>query len=489
MNILTLLGLLAFCLASHGQLTDQSIGSLCNSHDDCSAIKCEFGGLAACYGACVCEAGYDRGDQFMYKLISNINRYTNTHCTGKVLRRKRSMTHNPSNRLSRKIADTIKFEESKINKRSVKNIQSSQEVLLDALSNCGSNSSIQEMQSWFSLANSLRLLSPADEMDFFRDWNNFIRPFSKDTLMRDDFTQSFKRLQAKDVVTGLSKSKAFQKLFWPFVYDIAFMNQKLAVIGLTGNVVPSRAQKSVFYSAVEKIQDIRVPVIERQVVYSFDNKNLVNDFIHYDNDSDNMAVNNTEKFTFDLTERKEIIRKTDAAMELIKQTMPEVYRGINQLIGCFAFYKAEDRAHISGSMNAAIGIIWFDPSATEEWTIPFYAEQIVHEYIHTSLYMAEMVHGMFSDHTKLSQSKVMSSIRLEKRDYDKSFHACYVSTGLVAFHAQAGFWTRAQSLAETIDTTMNELIAINQADKLLSHAGEATLNSMKDFLTVIRLVD
>lgn len=48
-------------------------------------------------------------------------------------------------------------------------------------------------------------------------------------------------------------------------------------------------------------------------------------------------------------------------------------------------------------LSSAVGLIWLDPSKGGDWSVPFLAEQIVHEYIHTTLFIAEMVPGMYSD--------------------------------------------------------------------------------------------
>lgn len=342
------------------------------------------------------------------------------------------MIHEPRNRLSKKIADTITFEESRINKRSVRHAPSIRHnEMLYPQQGCSDNSTDDHLeQKWITVANALSLHAPIEEDEFFKKWMSFIKPFSNETVKREEFSHVFPKLSVNDVVSGISTTNAFQRLFWPFVYEVAFMNQKLALLGLTGKEVPSRIQKSAFYAALENIQAIKIPIVERKITYSFYDTDILGSMVHYDGISNDVSANNSKKHLFNANEQREIIKKTDAALELIKETMPDLHRAINQMVGCIAFYKAEDRAHISGSMTSAIGIIWFDPSATVEWTIPFYAEQIVHEYIHTSLYVAELVHGMFSDHRKLPGAKVMSSIRLEKRDYDKSFHACYVSTGL-----------------------------------------------------------
>jgi hypothetical protein len=116
-------------------------------------------------------------------------------------------------------------------------------------------------------------------------------------------------------------------------------------------------------------------------------------------------------------------------MSLINDTMPELYKVIHQIVSCIAFYKAEHPGFAGGSISSALGLIWQDPNSYKEQTVAHYAEQIVHEFIHTSLFLADLVHGTFTDYRLLSMAKVYSPIRHELRDFDKTFHASYVSTG------------------------------------------------------------
>ncbi|XP_053382819.1 uncharacterized protein LOC128549660 [Mercenaria mercenaria] len=340
---------------------------------------------------------------------------------------------------------------------------------------------------WFEVSKSLYPSVPTENSAYYTNWKRIVQLFTKDHISRQWFGETFPEMKTRPALKTIGSTDIFQKLFWPFILKVGFMNQRLGLFGLTEETVPVQIQKTIFYNAVEKLQTIKIPVAEGKVIYSFDN-NV--DLIDGMNRSG--LLENSKDFIdaghhlFNQDEQKEITKKVDEAMKLIQETNPELYITINQLVACFAIYKSENRAHIGGTVSSALGIIWLDPSALSNWSIPFYAEQIVHEFIHTSLFYAELVHGTFTDHRDLSKAKVVSSIRRQLRDYDKSFYAAYVSAGLVAFHSKAGYFNRAEALATPLISSV-ELVKVNKQTGILTDSGEAMLQTLVDFLTVTRL--
>lgn len=247
----------------------------------------------------------------------------------------------------------------------------------------------------------------------------------------------------------MSTTDDFLKLFWPFRHDVAEMNQKLALYGLT-KTINSNKTKSMFHKAFARIQRQDLPYEDNKIVYSFNHPNLVEEL-----NNTKLALFKKEfvdmrKHIFNEQEQQAITENTNKALMLINDTVPFLYKSIVQLVSVFAFYKTEDRSYNAGSTRSLLGVIWLNPSAGRKWTIPMYAEMIVHEFIHTHLFYAELVHGCFSDPMTVSDTKVFSVARTVPRDYDKSFHAAYVNTGVAAFHARAGYLSRAKQLAYQI---------------------------------------
>ncbi|XP_052810566.1 uncharacterized protein LOC128238559 [Mya arenaria] len=340
---------------------------------------------------------------------------------------------------------------------------------------------------WFSIADSLSLRFPVKESVYFNSWSQRILLFKNSTLNKDDFTKHFHRLPLQKMLQTLSLTHIFQHIFWPFSFDQAFMNQKLALLGMSGLSTNRHKQKEAFYAELEKHQTIKVPVEEENVILSFDHPDLVEGL----NRSGLLELSkeyvDAGNHLYSLEEQEYITSKVQAAMDMIKITNSELYRAIHQVIGCIAFYKAEHRGFAGGTISSALGVIWQDPRAYREQSVAHYAEQIVHEFIHSSLFLADMVHGTYIDRSLLSHAKVYSPVRRELRDFDKTFHASYVTTGVTIFQSRAGNFEKAKTYAGSLRTAVDGLIAIQKAVGVLNESGAAMLQSMDDVLTVIRM--
>ena len=60
-------------------------------------------------------------------------------------------------------------------------------------------------------------------------------------------------------------------------------------------------------------------------------------------------------------------------------------------------------------------------------------------------------------------------------------------SALSAFHAQAGQTEKAETLATALLETVDDLVTVNDEVGVLTESGEAALQSMMDYLTLIRL--
>ncbi|XP_053383147.1 uncharacterized protein LOC128549734 [Mercenaria mercenaria] len=342
--------------------------------------------------------------------------------------------------------------------------------------------------NWFQTANTLRKNIAEGLVIFLKNWKESIKIFSKEYMSELQFAKLFPRMEVEISLKAIHSTDIFLNLFWPFVYKTGFMNQKLGLFGLLTIEVPEHEQKTAFYSAIEKSLQLGIPFSEREVMYSFDDDSkLIINLKSSGLLKNSEAFMNAKRHLFTHDERAEITKKMDVAMKYLHDSTPELHRTIIQLVACFAFYKSEERVHVGGTSCSTPGVIWLDPSGLQNASVQFFVEQIVHEYIHNSLCYAEMVHGIFSDHSNLPNAKSVSSIRRELRNYDKSFHAAYVSTGLVAFHARAGSLKRAEELVPALRISVDDLVKVNKQTEILTESGGAMLQAMVDFLKVIRL--
>lgn len=97
-----------------------------------------------------------------------------------------------------------------------------------------------------------------------------------------------------------------------------------------------------------------------------------------------------------------------------------------------------------GSSSDAIGLMWLSPEP--HWSVTEFAESILHECVHSALFLTHMVHGVFSRSVREMDTPteyVCSAIRRTRRRYDLSFHSAAVGYVLSCFEERLGNTTAA----------------------------------------------
>ena len=281
--------------------------------------------------------------------------------------------------------------------------------------------------------------------------------------------------------------KILFRQFWCFNYTINKDHQRRAILALGGSANASEVKKH-FYDKLKLIQGLNIPVHEKKIVLSFNDSDVVESMYK------SGLLENPKKFILDgnhifsRREQQEISRKTAEALKLIRQADSVLYESLLQVVACIGYYKAAEKGHLGGTVSSAIGLIWLDPSKGGHWSIPFLAESIVHEYIHTTLFTAEMVRGMYTDTSLVPKSLVMSAIRRQERGYDKSIHAAYVATGLVLFHGETGGIGRATELSKHLNQSVHDLEKVQLETGVLDETGSGMLLHLKTFLRKAKLM-
>jgi hypothetical protein len=195
--------------------------------------------------------------------------------------------------------------------------QNNQEVELSSFTN-----------QWFKMAYTLVKEAPLEESKFFSTWKQTISIFGHDDLTRQYFKLKYPALSQETVIREISKSNVFEKLFWPFAYDIGFVNQKLGLLGFSGLVATAEKQKLMFYDILEKFQTLKIPVRSNKIVYSF-NDSLVIDALNRSGLQEmSREYVDAGLHLYTLEEQAYIQGKVEAAMSLINDTMPELYKVI-----------------------------------------------------------------------------------------------------------------------------------------------------------------
>ena len=285
----------------------------------------------------------------------------------------------------------------------------------------------------------------------------------------------------------LGFTKTLFRKFWCFNQTINNDHQIRAILALGGDATTTDVKKD-FYEKLKLIQGLNIPVHSKKIVLSFQDSDVVESMY-----KSGLLVNPKNfilngHHIFSKKEQKKITEKTTEALHFIQQADNVLYESMLQVVACIGYYKAAEKGHLGGTVSSAVGLIWLDPSKGGDWSIPFLAEQIVHEYVHTTLFIAEMVRGMYTDASLVPTSLVVSAIRRQKRGYDKSFHAAYVATGLVAFHAETGSIGRAAELAKYLNQSVHDLEKVQLETGILDNTGSQMLVHLKNFLRKARLM-
>jgi len=104
--------------------------------------------------------------------------------------------------------------------------------------------------------------------------------------------------------------------------------------------------------------------------------------------------------------------------------------------------------------------VWLNPRPA--WSDLDWLENLVHEYIHQSLFIDDMCHGLFEvDGEVLARKEalVRSALLEVPRPYDRAFHSCFVSFGLMQLDLRVGAPERIVAHVEPLQTTLLQLFA------------------------------
>ncbi|XP_046573589.1 uncharacterized protein LOC124281682 [Haliotis rubra] len=340
-----------------------------------------------------------------------------------------------------------------------------------------------DILAWFREVSDLRQTISSDINTSFKSWSDVLSALPD----RCDESPNVPMSTHHSDITLLGKTPDFMNLFWPFRFDINVMNQRLAAYGLT-NIIITESNETLKLDLFEELQDlqaIRLPVKGNQIMFSFGDEDVVEGLNRSRLVPLSKSYVKAAKHLYTKEEQEYIRLLATEALNLINKTHTELHSAMVQMISCIAFAKDEAATHISGSANSALGLIWLNPQ--EDWTVPVMAEQLVHEFIHITLFYAELVHRGYKDVSRLPDAKAMSSIRRKPRPYDKSLHAAYVSAGLITFHTRAGFINRAAELVQTLPEAVQELNRVNAETDVLDEAGRAMLDFLTDYVCLTRM--
>jgi HEXXH motif-containing protein len=245
-------------------------------------------------------------------------------------------------------------------------------------------------------------------------------------------------------------------------------NMRLAVTHLTGTSVSDSHLKRAFIDAMNGAQSTCIESQSDDLYLEFDNPELVARLVERTVFSEREVAG--QAYRLNSEERAHFFKTFEAAKDLLARAVPGLYHLLTQVIGSVAAYKIPERD--GGSVSCCIGLIWLSPRT--EWTDTHCAEMLVHEFIHNSVFLEDMVRGIMPTPSLLEDDDALtvSAIRRTRRPYDKAFHSACVATGIMYYHASIG---RAADAEIHFDALRRTVLDLGDRDRALRARGQDLL--------------
>lgn len=259
-----------------------------------------------------------------------------------------------------------------------------------------------------------------------------------------------------EAVTLLSALHTENHGFLPFDFKQNIVNAICATVAITGHLPTATEFKQNYLSCLNSIQNTSIPCRDT-VVISFDNPVLLNELCR----EGLIAAQPGHVFPPPIQER--IAHHISDGFAFIKAVDEDLHDAIMLMIGTIAPIQREGS---SGTVSSMIGLLWLNPTPT--WTVIDYAENIVHEFIHNTIFLADLVWKIFiTPHWYTPQDGlVTSAIKKYPRGVNISYHSVFVAVGLIIFMNKAHQHLRAEELTSGIQETLAGLTA--KSERFLS---------------------
>jgi len=168
-------------------------------------------------------------------------------------------------------------------------------------------------------------------------------------------------------------------------------------------------------------------------------------------------------------------RKLDAGLDQLADLAPDTALCLNELISEVILAKVDHFG--GGSVSDVIGVIWISPKP--EWDATKYAEVILHEYVHHTLFLDDMINKLFAwtvEDMATDAGLVQSAVLKIKRGYDKSFHSAFVADALRSYYSCLEIPNRSGADDLNLALTMDGLRA---RDHCLTDHGRGRLRELE----------
>jgi hypothetical protein len=224
--------------------------------------------------------------------------------------------------------------------------------------------------------------------------------------------------------------------------------------------------------ALNALQRSHIPFEAEKVVLTFDSTEVIDEMLRESLLAPDLCQNEAHLFASE--ERRQISARIADALHYIKAVDPNLEFLIRTLIGTIICLKQPEKA--GGSVSTLTGLIWINPRLN--WTVVEYAEAIVHEYIHNSIFLCDAVRNVFAYPINFSnpEALVVSAILKIPRPYDKAYHSAIVAKCLGDFLSRAHQSQKAAFVMAGMGQTLPGLLG--KQEQMLTHTGKSLLSQI-----------
>ncbi|QQE76031.1 hypothetical protein KDJ56_08965 [Brevibacillus composti] len=238
---------------------------------------------------------------------------------------------------------------------------------------------------------------------------------------------------------------------------------------------PLSTVKDNFFHVVNWLQSSNIPHINNGILLDFGSKALVSHLIseRMIDEEDTLG----DQHLFNQDDQEVIKSNMQKALKLIHMLNPDLHSLINQVIGTICFCRK--KGYGGGTVSSLIGLIWFNPQPN--WTVIDYAENLIHEFVHNSVFIDDMIHVIFPDTSNLTEKEALttSTILKIKRPIDKAYHSACVSTALMYYYYLLNDQKRVNAHFQPLRNTLAEIVTKNP--KYIASRGNLTVQGMINF--------
>lgn len=186
--------------------------------------------------------------------------------------------------------------------------------------------------------------------------------------------------------------------------------------------------KQSFFETLNDYQKIELKNFDSRKVEFLYNERLVFDFLQ-------KAESISKELSYEdtvLARPQDYYKKIEEGIEYIKSSSEDLYLAITSLISNINVCGIPGKD--GGSVSNGIGLIFMCPRPG--WSSLYIGEMIVHEFTHNVLFLEDLANEIFPDYELLKSESGMavSAIRMEKREFDKTYHSAVVAASLVKFY-------------------------------------------------------